>query len=124
MQLNHARFRAADSARFTHSHGPLTSRIINRNLSKHVKATCGFVNIARKAEIAQRKDFFFFLKYKSFPIQTGFEQLASQKHPTCGVPPRKPPTENEKFFFSISTTRLAKSVEGLNSSLAQSPGEL
>jgi len=29
-----------------------------------------------------------------------------------------------KIFFSILTTRLAKSVEGLNSSLAQSPGEL
>jgi len=28
------------------------------------------------------------------------------------------------MFFSISTTRLAESVEGLNSSLAQSPGEL
>ena len=21
--------------------------------------------------------------------------------PTCGVPPRKPPTENEKFFFDF-----------------------
>jgi len=28
------------------------------------------------------------------------------------------------ILFSISTTRLAESVEGLNSSLAQSPGEL
>jgi len=28
------------------------------------------------------------------------------------------------LFFSILTTRLAESVEGLNSSLAQSPGEL
>jgi len=44
--------------------------------------------------------------------------------PTCGVPPKKNPTEREKIFFSISTTRLTKSVEGLNSSLAQSPGEL
>ena len=42
--------------------------------------------------------------------------------PTCGVSPRKLPTENEKIFFLIS--RLAESVEGLNSSLAQSPGEL
>jgi len=55
MHLNLARFRAADSA---HSHGPLTSRIIYRNLSKPVKTTCGFVNIARKAEIALRKFFF------------------------------------------------------------------
>jgi len=46
-------FGAADSARFTHSHGPLTSQIVYRNLSKHVKTTCGFVNIAKKAEIAQ-----------------------------------------------------------------------
>jgi len=29
-----------------------------------------------------------------------------------------------KIFFSILTTRLAESAEGLNSSLAQSPGEL
>jgi len=33
-------------------------------------------------------------------------------------------TENEKRFFSISTRRRAESVEGLNSSLAQLPGEL
>jgi len=58
MHLNLARFRTGDSARFAHSHGPLTSRIIYRNLSKHVKTTCGFVNIARKAEIARRKVFF------------------------------------------------------------------
>ena len=43
---------------------------------------------------------------------------------TCGFPARKPPTENKIIFFSISTTRLAESVEGLNSSLAQSPCEL
>jgi len=36
---------------------------------------------------------------------------------------QKIPTENENFF-SISTTGLAESVEGLNSSLAQTPGEL
>jgi len=34
MHLNLARFRVTDSAQFTHSHGPLTSRIIYRNLSK------------------------------------------------------------------------------------------
>jgi len=34
MHLNLAWFRAADSARFMHSHGPLMSRIIYRNLSK------------------------------------------------------------------------------------------
>jgi len=34
--------------------------------------------------------------------------------PTCGFPPQKKPTENEKIFFSISTTRLAESIEGLS----------
>jgi len=33
-------------------------------------------------------------------------------------------TENEKRFYSILTKRLAESVDGLDSSLAQSPGEL
>jgi len=45
--------------------------------------------------------------------------------PVFDAPPRKTQTQNEiNFFFSIWTTRLAESVEGLNSSLAQSPGEL
>jgi len=39
--------------------------------------------------------------------------------PTCGVPHRK-----RKIIFFISTTKLAESVQDLNSSLAQSPGEL
>jgi len=34
MNLNLTWFRTADSARFTHSHRPLTSRIVQRNLSK------------------------------------------------------------------------------------------
>jgi len=41
----------------------------------------------------------------------------SQKHPLFWRSPRK----NK---FSLSTTRLGESAEGLNSSLAQSPGEL
>ena len=36
---------------------------------------------------------------------------------------QKTPTENEKLFF-MSTTRLAESVEGLNSSLALAAGDL
>jgi len=40
------------------------------------------------------------------------------------VTSRNAPTENKKRFFSILTTRLAESVDGLNSSVAQSPGEL
>jgi len=67
MHLNLARFRAADSARFTYSHGPATSQIVYRNLLKHVKTTCGFVNIARKAKIARRKVLFFQLKLQAFP---------------------------------------------------------
>jgi len=43
--------------------------------------------------------------------------------PTCGVPSENPPPKT-KNFFSISTTRLAESAERLNSSLAESPGEL
>ena len=42
----------------------------------------------------------------------------------CDVTSRNPPTKNEKLFFFILTTRLAESVDGLDSSLAQSPGEL
>ena len=42
----------------------------------------------------------------------------------CDVTSRNSPTENEKRFFSILTTRLAESVDDLDSSLAQSPGEL
>jgi len=41
--------------------------------------------------------------------------------PICGVPPREPLTK--KFFF-VCSLRLVESVEGLNSSLAQSPGKL
>jgi len=47
----------------------------------------------------------------------------SQTCPHCDITSRKPQIQSEKFFL-ISTRRLAESVEGLNSSLAQSPGEL
>ena len=42
----------------------------------------------------------------------------------CDVTSRNTPTEIEKRFFSISSRRLAESVDGLDSSLAQSAGEL
>jgi len=48
----------------------------------------------------------------------------SQNTPTCSGLPSEPQTENEKRFISISRRRLAESVDGLDSSLAQSPGEL
>jgi len=44
--------------------------------------------------------------------------------PHCDVTSRKPQTENKKRFFSMSTRRLAESVEGLNSSLALAAGDL
>jgi len=56
-------------------------------------------------------------------VEAQGQEKVSKNTPTCGVPPRKPPKKTN-HFFPISTTRLAKSVEGLNSSLAQSPGEL
>jgi len=48
----------------------------------------------------------------------------SQKHPHLWRSHPKTPHRKGKIFFSISTTRLAESVEGLNSSVAQSSGEL
>jgi len=187
MHLNLARFHAAN---------------ITDCLEKPVKTTCDFVNIARKAKIARQKVFFFSLNYKSFSIQTGFEQLSSsirwqvmairkvvfsspdwvlwllkyspsfgvlsiifcyryvrksfkgskdadfglvsenilsqnngtigwgpgpgkciQKHSHLWRSPRKL-SPKTKIFFLILTTRLTESVEGLNSSLAQSPSWL
>ena len=50
----------------------------------------------------------------------------SQNTPTCGAPPAnsKPKPKTKNVFFSISSRRLAESVDGLDSSLAQSAGEL
>jgi len=48
----------------------------------------------------------------------GGQVKVAKNTPTCGVPHRK-----RKIYF-FSTTRLAESIGGLNSSLAQSPGEL
>jgi len=42
----------------------------------------------------------------------------------CDITSRNPPPKTKNFFFSILITRLAESVDGLDSSLAQSPGEL
>jgi len=39
-------------------------------------------------------------------------------------PPEKLKPESKNVFFSILTTRLPESVDGVNSSLTQSPGEL
>jgi len=48
----------------------------------------------------------------------------SKTCPHCDVTSSKPGTENKKLFFSISTRRLAESVEGLNSSLTLTTGDL
>ena len=50
--------------------------------------------------------------------------IKSKNTLTCSGPPREPQTANEKLFVSISTRRLAESVEGLNSSLALASGDL
>jgi len=43
--------------------------------------------------------------------------------PLVALLPENPP-QKTKIFFPISTTKLAESLEGLNSCLAQSPSEL
>jgi len=48
----------------------------------------------------------------------------TQKHPYLWRSAQKSSNPKRKIVVSILTTRLAESVEGLNSSLAQSPGEL
>jgi len=48
---------------------------------------------------------------------------SSKTCPHCDVTFRKPPPKT-KSAFSISSRRLAESVDGLDSSVAQSPGEL
>jgi len=201
MHLGLVRFRATDSARFLNSHGTLTSWIVLINLSKHVKTSRGFVNMASRAEIARW--IFFSVKTTSlshserigtarlwldllgsdghigkgcFALKLGFvsaeiftnfgfviddfatDMLESYKDPdfgqvskkilsenigwlgwhqgsgkvgqkkqqnasTCDVIPRNPQSKTENVFF-VCSLRLAESVEGLNSSLAQSPGKL
>jgi len=44
--------------------------------------------------------------------------------PTCSGLPSERQTESEKRLFFISIRRLAESVDGFDSSLAQPPGEL
>jgi len=39
-------------------------------------------------------------------------------------PLESPPPKTKNVIFSMSTTRLAESVDGFDSSLAQSPGKL
>ena len=46
------------------------------------------------------------------------------KYPHLQRTPTEPETDNEKRFLSISSRRLVESVDGLDSSIAQSPGEL
>jgi len=48
----------------------------------------------------------------------------SKTCPHCDVTYRNPPTKKTKNVFFISSRRLVESVDGLDSSLAQSAGEL
>ena len=48
----------------------------------------------------------------------------TQKRPYLWRSPQKSSNTKQNIFFSILTKRLGESLEGLNSSLAQSPGEL
>ena len=48
----------------------------------------------------------------------------TQKHPCLWRYPQKSSNPKRKNIFSILTTRLTESLEGLNSSLAQLPGKL
>jgi len=48
----------------------------------------------------------------------------TQNTPTYDITHREPQTQLKKKFFSIETRWLPESVEGLNTSLAQSTGEL
>jgi len=47
-----------------------------------------------------------------------------QKHPHLQRSPQRTPNRKRKPFFSISSRKLAESEDGLDSSLAQSGGEL
>ena len=46
-----------------------------------------------------------------------------QKHPHLWRSPHQTPNQKQKNFFSMSTRRLAESVEGLNSSLTPAAGD-
>ena len=48
----------------------------------------------------------------------------SKTCPHCDVTSRKPPPKMKNVFFSISTRRLAETVEGLDNSLALAAGDL
>jgi len=66
-----------------------------------------------------------FLGHDNGPMGWGPEPgEGSQKHPHLWRFPPKTLHQKQKIFFSISIARLAECVEGLNSSLAQSAGEL
>ena len=47
-----------------------------------------------------------------------------QKHPHLWRSPQQMPNQKQKNFFSMSTRKLAESVEGLNSSLALAAGDV
>jgi len=52
IHLSPVKFRATKSARFLNSHGTLTSSNVLTDLSTPAKTSCGYVNMAKKAEKA------------------------------------------------------------------------
>jgi len=52
------------------------------------------------------------------------DQKIAKPPPLAAVPPANPKLKTKIVFFSISSRRLAESEDGLDSSLAQSDGEL
>jgi len=54
----------------------------------------------------------------------GKDGQSNAKHPYLWCSPQKSSNPKQNFFFSILTTRLVASVEGLNSSLALAAREL
>jgi len=77
MHLNLARFRAADSARSTYSHRAADVTDCSEKPVKTCQNNLWFCKHSQKGRNRTAKRFFFSLNYKSFLIQSGFEQLSS-----------------------------------------------
>jgi len=97
MHLNLARFRGSDLPWFLNSHGTLTLCIC-----QNIERIGQWVGAQGQAKVAKKM----------------------QKHPHLWRYPQRTPNQKRKIFFSMSTRRLAESVECLNSSLGLAAGDL
>jgi len=105
-----------------------------RILSKTGFLSCNFGSRYASKSIKGSKDADFDLVSKTTLSQKMAHWIGAQGQvklsknvktsPHYDITPRKPQIQNEKKLFSISTRRLAESVECLNISLVQSAGEL